>query len=460
MKNIIKYILLLTLFCLSLNSLAQTGEPVHFIGTDSNWFEPTNWDNGVLPDAHTDIVLTDGKIIVVDPSMAPSPIDALIIINNIDMTNATLSLMPDSTFHYNKMFLNEGSLFDSRSSEIIGDELQLNTNGSNSNLHGIVINPTTNDNRSIKITASTANIQIFLGGTMAASPGNTGIGHYANFSADDIELNGNLVINTIYGFQPQFGDEFQIITARNSLTGQFNNMNEGDVVARLNGLNLVISYRGGDGNDVVLTAVDNRNVFVGPGNDWMEPTNWSTGEIPDQTAAIAIPAFMRLNNSSVIVGSIDMDDADFDLSDSTIKVFGWGYGKGTIHLNPSNILVNQMQMLDNQAGLSFGLGGTIPATQENVGDGYFATIDAFDIELNGQLDVFLIYDFSPSIGDVFKIIDVKNNQIGSFVNANEGDVVASFDGIDLRLSYDGGDGNDVILIAIDSDDIIFRNGFE
>ena len=110
--------------------------------------------------------------------------------------------------------------------------------------------------------------------------------------------------------------------------------------------------------------------------------------------------------------------------------------------------------------MTFGLGGTIPASEINVGDGYYANIEVTDITLNGQLEVLLMYEFTPSAGDTFKIIDVIGTRTGSFLDVNEGDVVAKFGNIELRLSYLGGDGNDIVLTATDSSDFIFRNSFE
>jgi len=257
----LKFKTIIILLIISINSIAQTGGTVEFIGTDSNWFDPNNWSNGSLPDANTDIVLTAGQHIVIDPLHSPDGMP--VVINNIDLNNATLSLLPDSQFQYNKMLLTEDSLFDAKSSEVFGDALEINKNGTNPGGFGVRLNPTTNDNRSIKITASTTKIQLFLGGNMAASSGNTGIGFYANLSADDIVLDGTLEVDTIYGFEPQVGDIFEFINARNSLMGQFNNLHEGSLLTLNNDYDLRISYRGGDGNDVTLTVIDKAIRFIG-----------------------------------------------------------------------------------------------------------------------------------------------------------------------------------------------------
>ncbi|MFK8013558.1 MAG: hypothetical protein AB8B80_16085 [Marinicellaceae bacterium] len=510
------FITLIILLIMSIQSLAQTGDAVHFIGTDGNWFEPTNWDSGTLPDATTNIVLTSGQSIVIDPTMAPTPIDALIIINNIEMTNATLSLLQGSHFQYNQMLLNEGSLLDSSSSEMMGDEVILNTNGINSNLHGIVINPTTNDNRSVKITAKSAGIQIFLGGTIAASPGNVGVGHYATLVADDIELDGSLEIDTIYGFQPQVGDVFEIIKARNSFSGAFNNYREGDVVASFDGIDLVLSYENNtDGStSVLLTSVQwpFRMTFVGNDGNWFNPNNWldnNTGmpanRLPSADDNIVIAGDMDVlidpvDNQPIVIRNMIIDDdrtlniaqdSEFEFQQLHIKngllethssiirgshlqmessptssnnanskanrPGGWGCSHCGIVLGNPSLLEIDVQNYDGI--LAVGLGGNIQAQDNKVGAGYYASFVGDNINISGELEVQLFYGFIPSDGDTFQII-TTNNLSGQFNGLSEGAIVASFDNIDLTISYIGGDGNDVVLTAVEIEDLIFRNSFE
>jgi len=56
-------------------------------------------------------------------------------------------------------------------------------------------------------------------------------------------------------FMPELDDSFQIVTANDASTGSFGELSEGDVAATFGSIDLLISYVGGDGNDVVLTAV-------------------------------------------------------------------------------------------------------------------------------------------------------------------------------------------------------------
>ena len=67
-------------------------------------------------------------------------------------------------------------------------------------------------------------------------------------------LGGRIALATYYGFTPAVGDRYEIVTG-SDVRGRFSNAAESDIVARFGDVGLRISYRGGDGNDVVLSAV-------------------------------------------------------------------------------------------------------------------------------------------------------------------------------------------------------------
>jgi molybdopterin-binding protein len=488
---------------------------VRFIGSDGNWFDPNNWDSGVLPDATTDVVLTANQSVVIDPTLAPNAMDALIVINYLTLDQATLTTLPNTIFQYNKLIMDDASLFDTKSSEIIGNELEINRNGTEPGGFGVKFNPTTNDNRSIKITANTSKLHMFLGGLTPASTGNVGLGHYAHLSADDIELNGRLMIDTIYGFEPQVGDVFEIITARNSLMGQFNGLDEGDVVTTLADVDLVISYpkdMTGATTGVVLTAVQIpfRLQFSGTDGDWFNPANWldvNTGQpanrVPTRDDDIiidsAIDVFIDppaanntieirnltlandrtlnlMNQSEFIFNKANVKDGLLEFHSSIVtgneinsspepttksinkRPGGWGCSHcGVVLGNPSFVDI------DNQSFsgiLAVGLGGIQQASSDHTGAGYYAHFIGNEIELAGDLLIQEFYGFTPIQGDVFEIITARNSLTGQFSNLPEGGLITTVNGFDLIISYQGGDGNDVILTAIQTPDIIFKNDFE
>jgi len=69
-----------------------------------------------------------------------------------------------------------------------------------------------------------------------------------------------------------------------------------------------------------------------------------------------------------------------------------------------------------------------------------------DAQLVGDLAVSLANGFSLGGGQRFTIIEVDGNQVGEFDGLAEGDLVGSF-GEDLFITYNGGDGNDVVLFT-------------
>jgi T5SS/PEP-CTERM-associated repeat protein len=68
----------------------------------------------------------------------------------------------------------------------------------------------------------------------------------------DYFLDGNLVVDLIDGFTLQQAQEFLIADVSGVLSGQFNGLAEGDLVGNYRGIDLFITYKGGDGNDVGL----------------------------------------------------------------------------------------------------------------------------------------------------------------------------------------------------------------
>jgi PEP-CTERM motif len=71
------------------------------------------------------------------------------------------------------------------------------------------------------------------------------------------------------------------------------------------------------------------------------------------------------------------------------------------------------------------------------------------VSLNGLLDVQLLSAFQPSAGDVFTIIDnLSSNSInGTFTGLQEGAYFVS-GGQLWNITYQGGTGNDVMLMAV------------
>lgn len=94
----------------------------------------------------------------------------------------------------------------------------------------------------------------------------TGAGQFDQLIiAGDCSIGGSLAVVPIDGYVLQAGDEFTIAEIGGLAAGQFAGLADGDLVGNFGGIDLYITYAGGDGNDVVLTT-DDPNVLLGDVN--------------------------------------------------------------------------------------------------------------------------------------------------------------------------------------------------
>ncbi len=119
-------------------------------------------------------------------------------------------------------------------------------------------------------------LEIEIGGVNA---GNTSTDHDQVNVTGTVTLAGSLDTLQFNGFIPSVGDEFTIINndGADAISGTFNGLPEGATISNFlgTGLGFVISYEGGDGNDVVLAAAAT-SVSVADGVLQITDTN-STG---------------------------------------------------------------------------------------------------------------------------------------------------------------------------------------
>ena len=125
------------------------------------------------------------------------------------------------------------------------------------------------------------------------------------------------------------------------------------------------------------------------------------------------------------------------------------FGSGTAHLDggynpgdsPGEVAIECAIELGDAATLEIELSGSESGQFDSL-------IAAGDVTLDGLLDLQLLGGFTPDAGQTFEIIDVAGSLCGEFDGLGEGAVVDTFGGIDLRITYTGGDGNDVFLRAV------------
>src|ERR1700752_1990407 len=166
--------------------------------------------------------------------------------------------------------------------------------------------------------------------------------------------NANLVVTASFLVTPSPGDIFQIIrkTSAGAVQGTFNSLPEGAVVV-VNGIPLIISYVGGDGNDVVLRTNTSRT-WDGGGttNNWTEGANWSGDVAPGPGDALVFPAgAARLNNNNdfpagTTFTSIAFSGASYTLTGNAISLIA---GISDSVASPANsIQFGSIKLLDNQ----------------------------------------------------------------------------------------------------------------
>ncbi|HYC93110.1 MAG TPA: Ig-like domain repeat protein [Thermoanaerobaculia bacterium] len=87
------------------------------------------------------------------------------------------------------------------------------------------------------------------------------------------------------------GETFTLIDndGSDAITGTFDGLPEGASIA-LPGATVTISYAGGDGNDVVLTATSASRSWTGASSAlWSDPANWSPAGVPSAGEALIFP---------------------------------------------------------------------------------------------------------------------------------------------------------------------------
>lgn len=126
-------------------------------------------------------------------------------------------------------------------------------------------------------------------------------------------------------------------------------------------------------------------------------------------------------------------------------------GSGTVELlgdtrpgnSPAEILFGGDLVFGETARLTLELGGLTPGIE------YDRLTIAHDVFLDGQLELALINGFLPQFGNSFLILDNQGtNPIhGTFAGLAEGASVFA-GGSEFRISYFGGNGNDIVLTAV------------
>jgi hypothetical protein len=152
----------------------------------------------------------------------------------------------------------------------------------------------------------------------------------------------------------------------------------------------------------------------------------------------AIEFLLQGSGRAVFFGSLT-GAGGFQGSTGNVELFG-DYRPGN---SPASVTFEGSLFLQNSTGLFIEIGGPTPGTE------YDQLIVQGGLGLAGVLQVQRLGGFQPIDGQVFLIIDKVSPGLatGGFAGLAEGQSFLS-DGQVWRISYRGGDGNDVVLISV------------
>ena len=188
----------------------------------------------------------------------------------------------------------------------------------------------------------------------------------------DVHLDGATLSATFAaGFVPVPGDSYRIIdnSSADPVDGTFNGLPEGSTVT-IGGSMFRLSYAGGDGNDVVLTAGAVAMYWTGSvSNNWSDPNNWSMtpdgltipthAAGPDNTAYFDAGSGTKSINidPSQVVGGIDVR-GQVTLSGSLTSIHGGDIESGAMLVMPGSLTIGDAGTLaiESGANMSFALG--------------------------------------------------------------------------------------------------------
>ena len=166
---------------------------------------------------------------------------------------------------------------------------------------------------------------------------------------------------------------------------------------------------------------------------------------------------ITLNSQNEFTGAVTIKDGNnVQITDSgglTISGVTW-QGDLTATAASGITVTNQLDLGNKEANFNPGAGqnvaldGGIAVTFNNSSD-YGKITSNGSLDLTGQFSD--TYNFSPSLNDTFRIIDLPNpthSVTGSFTGRPEGETIVN-GGANDRITYSGGDdGNDVELVPI------------
>lgn len=226
-------------------SVAARADDVRFLGVDRNWFNPFNWSSGQIPGPLDNVYIGPGLSAVIDPALGTNTV----FINNLTVFKGSLTTKRGTRFGVGGDDILIGGTTTHEgtdASAIPGTDGGVGRyEGLGLKWEGLTLNPTPKSRRDVILKTS---LTMGLGGTIPASAGNFGPGHYATLSATEtIDIqDAELDLKLCYGFVPREGQVFKLVSAGTALIGTFKGLPEGAVIKRFGNLVATIHYSRGE----------------------------------------------------------------------------------------------------------------------------------------------------------------------------------------------------------------------
>ena len=188
----------------------------------------------------------------------------------------------------------------------------------------------------------------------------------------NLHRNGTLTIESSGAFAGLgFNESFLITNSLGTSSGQFDGLSEGALVGNFDGVDIFISYLGGNGDDTILTTAIVPQWSGGSGN-WMDESRWTHG----------LPT---LNSQAVL---IDNDDS----VNSIVSTFGQTPTVQRLFIDSGDTLVVERSSNSGASGnLQFDLPSSSELTLaqlENMDSSQVDTFDSIgfrsDLEISGS----------------------------------------------------------------------------
>lgn len=243
---------------------------------DTNWYNPANWSPYGVPGPDDDVMLDGADRVVIDPSKNSTGYSKVTFGDLVISSVAVLETLPGAIVENRATLVLDAGQLIHRGSGAFGESLVAGGSAGDPTASApsisevvvtkgavVTMNPTTQSKRII-VLKSSATLDMGLGGSEPAAliktgPGtmqlSAGRGHYATLNTETLVIEGDLRLSTYYDFAPRPGQTFQIATVNGSSSGEFIGLPEGGYVGCTeDNVGLRMSYRGGDGNDLVISA--------------------------------------------------------------------------------------------------------------------------------------------------------------------------------------------------------------